>query len=174
MAKKSKNKINIILNSIALIFAVVSICMIFTEVCGINIDGELGYVLTGLQATFGYSKQTAVLGSTVTTTYTMFSFMNLLTYILLVAGVVVMLLRMFKVLKSSAVEYLAAIMFIVAGVLYFVLPNFVIYGNGWADLVELAIKADGIKTTLIGGIIGGVSAVLAGAMVLAKKFVTKK
>lgn len=173
MSKKSKSKINLILNAVGVLFAIVSACMIFTEVCGINVDGEVGYILTGIQATFGYSKQTTVLGSTVTTTYTTFSFMNLLTYILLIAGIVLVVLRIFKVIKSDAIDWGAALLFIVAGVLYFILPSFVVYGAGWADLVELALKADGVKTVLVGSIVGGISAILAGTSVVVSKFIKK-
>lgn len=175
MSKKTKSKLNlnVILYAVAILLAVVSVCMIFTEVCGIKSGDDTGYILTGIQATFGYSKQTTVLGSTVTSTYTVFSFMNLLIYILLIAGVVLALLRLFKVVKSGAMDWVVAALFIVAGILYFVMPNFVVYGAAWEDLVALAMKADAVKTVLAGGIVGGISSIVAGGTVVVNKFIKK-
>jgi len=173
MSKKSKIKNIKIFNIVAIGLALISIGMIFAEVCGINADGKVGYVLTGIQATFGYSKESTVLGSTIITTFTNLSFVNLLMYALLIVGVVLILLKTFKLIKSNSIDWISAIMFIVAGVLYFLLPNFVAYGDGWADLVNFAIKAGGSKVILFGSIIGGLTAILAGVSIVIGKCLKK-
>ena len=173
MSKKLKIQNNKIFNIIAIVLALISIGMIFAEVCGINADGKVGYVLTGIQATFGYSKESTVLGSTIVTTFTNLSFMSLLMYALLIVGVVLIVLRTFKIIKANSIDWISALMFITAGVLYFLLPNFVAYGEGWIDLVNFAIKAGGTKVVLFGSIVGGLTAILAGASIIVSKCLKK-
>lgn len=177
MSKKTKTKsklnIKVILYAVAILLAVISFCTIFTEVCGIKNGDDTSYILTGIQATFGYSKQTTVLGSVVTSTYTVFSFMNLLIYILLVAGIILAVLKAFNIIQSGVIDWTVAVLFIVAGILYFIMPNFVVYGSAWEDLVALAVKADCIKTILVGGVVGGASSIVAGGTIVVSKFVKK-
>lgn len=171
MSKKSKSKINIILYAVAIILAVVAVCMIFVDVSAIAKNGDTGYVLTGIQATFGYSEETKLAGTLV---YTEFSFMNLLVYILLIVGVVLALLRLFKVAKSGVVDWVAIAAFAAAAVLYFIMPSFVVYGKTWSGLVETAIELGSAKTLMVGAIVGGVTSALAAVSLLANKFMAKK
>lgn len=173
MSKKTKSNINVILYAVASVLAVVAICMIFTNVCGIKKGENTNYILTGIQATFGYSKQTTILGTVTTSTFTAFSFMNLLLYILLIAGLIIAVLRTFKIVEPGVIDWVVAGLFLVAGILYFVMPHFVVYGAAWEDFVAIAIKSDGVKTLLVGGIVGGISSILAGGAVLVNKFVKK-
>ncbi len=170
MAKKSKIKQNLLFNVVAILFALVSVCMIFTNVCGIASDGNVGYILTGLQSTFGFSETKTLIGTVV---YTGFSFLNLIPYLLLLVGIVLALLRVLKVLKSGAIDWAVAAMFVVSGVMFFLIPNFVVYGAGWATLVDLALKTGATKALLVGGYVGGISALLAGISVVAGKFAKK-
>jgi len=171
MSKKSKSKINIILYAVALVLAVVAICMIFVDVSAIAKNGETGYVLTGLQATFGYSEETKLAGTLV---YAQFSFMNLLVYILLIVGVVLTLLRLFKVAKSGLIDWVSIAALAAAAVLYFIMPSFVVYGKTWTGLVDTAIELGASKTLMVGAVVGGITSALAAVSLLANKFITKK
>jgi len=177
MAKKSKStkknkKLNsIIFYAIALLLGALAVAMIFANVCGIQNENNMAYELTGIQATFGYSEQTKLLG---TLYYTNFSILNLLVYVLLIAGVMLTILKMFKVIKSGTFDYVIVALFVVAGILYFMVPNFVVYGNDWSTAVNIALKAGGAKVVLAGGIVGGISSILAAVSIIAGKFLAKK
>lgn len=170
MAKKSKSQLNIILYGVAILLAIVSICMMVVNGSALAKDGETAYILTGLQATFGYTEETLI-GNAV---YTQFSFMNLLTYILLAVGIVLVILKMLKVAKSDAINWVAIIVFVAAGILYFMMPNFVVYGKAWSSLVDAALDFGASKTAMVGAIVGGISSILAAATLVAQKLVGKK
>lgn len=171
MSKKSKSKINIILYVGAIVLALVAICMIFVDVSAIAKDGDTVYVLTGLQATFGYSEETKLAGTLV---YTEFSFMNLLVYILLIVGALLALLRLLKVAKSGVIDWVAIAAFTAAAILYFIMPSFVVYGKTWLGLVDTAIELGASKTLMVGAVVGGITSALSAISLLANKFMAKK
>ncbi len=76
--KKSKKQISSIVSLISAALGIVALVMIFLPAIGVK-DTETTY--TGLQIVFGYKGTTGV-------TIFEFSFMNLLTYLLVIAGVV--------------------------------------------------------------------------------------
>lgn len=169
--KKSKGVNKLVFYGITLLLGVLAIAMIFANVCGIQNGDDVAYQLTGIQATFGFSETTKLLGTVV---YTNFSILNLLLYIALLAGVVLLVLKLVKVLKSNVIDYVIAALFVVAGIMYFIIPTFVVYGDAWSSLVNLAIKAGGTKVVMAGGIVGGIASILAGATLVVGKFVAKK
>ncbi len=172
MAKKSKSKskINSVCSLVAIILAVVAIVMIFTDVCGIKTGDKTNFVLTGIQATFGFSEDVKIIGTQV---YSVFSFMNSVVYALVLAAAVLVVLRLCKVLKSGIIDWVAAAMFMISGILFFLMPNFVVYGEAWKGLADTALKLDGVKTILVGAIISGIASILAAGSVIAGKFIKK-
>ena len=88
MAKKKANKqINTIVAFVAALLGLAAICMMFLPAVGIK-DTDTTY--TGMQVAFGYTEVTKVpiIGTEIKATIFNFSFMNMLTYILALVGVV--------------------------------------------------------------------------------------
>ena len=157
--KSSKGGANLYYGCAALL-ALVAVIMIF--VVNLKIVGSLTEVVyyenNGLNAIFGFKDGNIEVYS--------FSFMNLLTYLLLVAGLVLVVLKMFNVVKSKIVDFVAMCLFVVSGIFFFLMPSFAVcpyltaYG---ATTIQLGI----------GAILAGVFA-LVSACVLVLKAVLKK
>lgn len=162
MTKKQK-QLNIILYAVAAVLALVAVCMMFTNVSALKLSGETGNELTGVEATFGYESYGQEVAK--------FSFMNMLTYVLLIAGIVLVALRLFKVLKSEAIDWVIVGLFVVAAVLYFLMPQMVVYTDLIADSIK-TMKAS--KVLQVGSIIGGITSALAACSVVAKRLLGKK
>lgn len=126
MAKK-KFGIGTIVASIAILLGIAAIVMMFVP--QLNYNSATGLVkgdpLNGLQITFGYSNE--VLGKQVPVLD--FSFMNLLTYILVLVGIVFALLAIMGKLGKIA-PIVAAAAFIVAGVFFFCAEQFMMVHVG--------------------------------------------
>lgn len=142
----------------AAVLALVAILMMF--VTNINIVGKLSnevhYACNGLQTVFGYKDGNLEVYS--------FSFMNLLAYLLVIAGLVLVLLKLANASNSNIVDILAICVLLVGGVLFFLMPSLAVCPYA-SSLVTLQLG--------IGAIIGGVLAIL-GAVVVALKLVLKK
>ena len=159
--KKSGVSISKICLALGLLLGVAAICMMF--VGGVT-WGNATY--TGLQTAFGYTKETDVLVATAKTEIFAFSFMNLLTYILALAGVVLCLLNMLAHKSSKLFAFVSAAAFIVSAVFFFLTPQFsipMILGKSVQGSAELALG--------IGSILGGVFSGIAGVSTLASCFV---
>ena len=161
---------SLIFNLLAIAFAVLAIFMIFANVSGVSKGNHLEYAITGIQATFGFSESTKLFGLLINT---QFSFLNLNIYILLISGVILTILRVSKLLKSNIIDWVALGIFFAAGILYFVMPHFVIYGSAWKGAVNILLDANYVKTPLVGSIIGGLSSIAAASLILIDKL-TKK
>ncbi len=170
MAKKKTGKISVgtIVAGIAILLGIAAIVMMFVP--QLNYQSATGLVkgdpLNGMQITFGYS--TEVLGSTVTKLD--FSFMNLLTYILALVGIVFAVLALMGKLGKIA-PIVAAAAFIVSGVFFFCAEQFMVVHVG--DLTGDAAQkvSDAFKelyTLGAGAIVGGILSILAGVSVGAK------
>lgn len=168
MAKKKANKqINVIVAFVAAVLGVAAICMMFLPAIGIK-DTDTTY--TGMQVAFGYTEVTKVpvIGTEIKTTIFNFSFMNLLTYLLALVGVV------FSVLAalgkgSKFANFVAAAAFGVAGVFFFLTVQYSIPNE---DLQKIFSSLGGdIKANLTlayGAIVGGVLSLVAALANLAK------
>lgn len=159
--KKSGVSISKICLALGLLLGVAAICMMFVT----SVEFK-GLTYTGLQTAFGYTKETDVLVATAKTEVFAFSFMNLLTYILALAGVVLCLLNMLAHKSSKLFAFVSAAAFIVSAVFFFLTPQFsilMVLGKSVQGSVELALG--------IGSILGGVFSGIAGLSTLASCFV---
>lgn len=160
MAKR-KSSIGKPLSFVAAVLGLAAVVMLFLPAIGIK-DTDTTY--TGLQITFGYKE--SLLGFE----YTVFnfSFMNLLTYILAVVGIV------FSVLSavgkgSKFAAFIAAAAFAVSGVFFFLSVSYTLPNEDASKIISF-VGGD-IKDALTlayGAIIGGVASLLAAVCNLGK------
>ena len=160
MAKRKSN-LGKPLSFVAAVLGLVAVVMLFLPAIGIK-DTDTTY--TGLQITFGYKD--SLLGFE----YTVFdfSFMNLLTYILAVVGIVFSVLSaMGKGSKFAA--FIAAAAFAVSGVFFFLSVSYTLPNEDASKIISF-VGGD-IKDALTlayGAIIGGVASLLAAVCNLGK------
>jgi len=160
MAKR-KSSVGKPLSFVAAVLGLVAVVMLFLPAIGIK-DTDTTY--TGLQITFGYKE--SLLGFE----YTVFdfSFMNLLTYILAVVGIVFSVLSaMGKGSKFAA--FIAAAAFAVSGVFFFLSVSYTLPNEDASKIISF-VGGD-IKDALTlayGAIIGGVASLLAAVCNLGK------
>lgn len=160
MAKRKSN-LGKPLSFVAAVLGLAAVAMLFLPAIGIK-DTDTTY--TGLQITFGYKE--SLLGFE----YTVFdfSFMNLLTYILAVVGIVFSVLSaMGKGSKFAA--FIAAAAFAVSGVFFFLSVSYTLPNEDASKIISF-VGGD-IKDALTlayGAIIGGVASLLAAVCNLGK------
>lgn len=166
MAKKKKGlSLGKILGFVVALLGLVAICMVFVdavttgdkEVFGVTVEGVK---YSGIKLIFGVKENDMAVLS--------FSFMALIPVILVLAGTVLSVLNALKD-DAKLVNFIIAGMFVVAGVLYFIMPNFMVFADTLAGAVakELEFKL------AVGSIIAGICSVLAGVISLAKPFLKK-
>lgn len=149
------------------VLAAVAFIMLFLPVIGIK-DTDTTY--TGLNVAFGYSTKVILAEVKVLE----FSFMNLLTYILVVAAAVLAVLKLF--MKDTKVLTLViAALLIVAGVFFFLTVQFTNPNTNASNVIK-AIGGDirGGLTLAYGSYIGGIAAILGGAVACCEFLVVKK
>ncbi len=160
MAKR-KSSLGKPLAFVAAVLGLAAVVMLFLPAIGIK-DTDTTY--TGLQITFGYKE--SLLGFE----YTVFdfSFMNLLTYILAVVGIV------FSVLSamgkgSKFASFIAAAAFAVAGVFFFLSVSYTMPNEDASKIISaFGGNIKDALTLAYGAIIGGVAALLAALCNLCK------
>lgn len=165
--KKTKSQISSIAPFLSALLGIAAIVMIFLPAIGIK-DSDTTY--TGIQVVFGYTAKT-MLGDVV---HLNFSFMNLLTYILVAGGVVFTVLGMLGK-GSKFASFISAVAFIVAGVFFFLTVSYCVPNEGLENIIKglgsLLGQSSSIKDSLTlaaGSIIGGILSILAGLCSLAK------
>lgn len=162
MAKKKKTQsLNKILLALAALLGVASFCMMFVSAA---IIPDTDYAYTGANLTFGYKQ------SLVNYEYVLFnfSFMNLLTYILVVVGVVFAVLAVLGKLGKIA-PLVASVAFLVAGIFFFcsiafcaLNENFDNFTSGLTSIFSGTKKSGkDILSLGAGAIVGGVLSLLA-------------
>ena len=160
MAKRKSN-LGKPLSFVAAVLGLVAVVMLFLPAIGIK-DTDTTY--TGLQITFGYKDSVLGLEYTVFD----FSFMNLLTYILAVVGIVFSVLSaMGKGSKFAA--FIAVAAFAVSGVFFFLSVSYTLPNEDASKIISF-VGGD-IKDALTlayGAIIGGVASLLAAVCNLGK------
>ncbi len=164
--KKDKKQISNIVSFVQAVLGIVAIIMIFIPAISIK-DTKTTY--TGLQIAFGY-KESTLLGEVVTFN---FSFMNLLTYLLAIAGVVFTILGMLGK-GSKFATFIACACFLVSGIFFFLSISFCLPNNTASDLTNiLGGNIKDVYTLGAGSIIGGIlcilSALFAGYNILSSK-----
>ena len=164
MAKKksSKKLLGSILSGVTILFAIVAFCMIFVK----SVKVMSGVSFTGAQTVFGYTWKKEVLGTTLSAKILDFSFMNLLPYLLLIAGILFAALG-YAGKSGFLMNILATAAFVVAAVFFFLAPQFVVVAESGSSIVDSAVnsivsalKDDG-ATVAIGGILAGVFSAIA-------------
>ena len=149
--KQSKNALNVYYCG-ALLLGLIALIMIFVN--NVNIvgaySGEVHYAGSGLWAVFGHTTDNNI-------SVFSFSVMNLITYLLVIAGMVLIGLKMGKVLKSKVVDLVAIGLFVVGGIFFFLVPAFAIssYANALGSLVSLKLGVGAI----VAGVLSLVSAI---------------
>ena len=163
MAKKMK--ISSLLTALAAILGVVAIIMLFVPAIGWkNLDGTF----KGMDVVFGCKGK----GTEISTLN--FSFMNLLTYILVLAGTVLSLLNVLVKKPSKLFSLIAAVAFLVAGIFFFCTLSFTSFNDVLTTLPGMFGKD--IKSAFelaAGSIVGGVLSILS-AICAASPFFLKK
>lgn len=166
MVKKKNNGLGKILSFVALALGVVALCMIFVTVVATPDKTTLGVTVegikvSGLKAAFGYSEEDVA--------NLAFSFMALLPWILVLAGVVLSALNTFAKKASKVLDFVAVIAFVAAGVLFFIMPSFLVF----AETVPGAILEALEWKLAVGAIVAAICSIVAGALVLAKNLLKK-
>jgi hypothetical protein len=154
---------------IAAALGVVAIIMLFLPAVVIpatKLTEEVNY--NGWQAIFGLTETSKVLGNEVKTEYLVFSFMNLLTLILVAAGIVLCVLS-FLGKGNKFFAFIAIACFIVAAVFFFLTLKFTTAGSVYAiNLIGQELSQAEAKKGWalgVGPIIGGILSILAGLVV---------
>lgn len=146
----------------AVVLAVVAIIMMFVPAITIYEGTNLEKTFSGLQVIFGYVEK----GNYTEFAWFDFSFMNLLTYILFIAGVVVLVLNMFG--KSGKFgSFIALGCFVVATVFSFCALGFVVPAS---DIVKAFIE-EGEFVLAAGPIVAGIMGILSSGICAVKIFV---
>lgn len=163
--KKTKNLLGMLLPVAAALLAVVAFCMMFVPAVQrvSSISDKLIISYTGAQVTFGYTEpntDAAILG---------FSFMNFVPYLLLLVGIAFSVLSVLGKLGKIA-PIVSAACFLVAGILFFLAPQMMVYATDSKDL------ADGLKEGLslgAGAIVAGIMSILSALASAALLFANK-
>lgn len=171
MAKKKKanNQLIQLVTLATIIFGVVALITMFLPTIGIK---DTDTTFTGLQTAFGYSKDT-LLGKA---TYFGFSFMNLLTYVLALAGVLIAVLGLVKNDFASAMfRLIATACFVASAIFFFTSVSFSTPNETLNTFVSgLGGNIKEALTLAYGAIMGGIAASLAAACEVLLAFVFKK
>lgn len=158
MAKKKKFKLSGYCDFAAILFGVAAFCMMFLT-CVKFSGSVLSKEFTGYQVAFGYSEKSG----SVSVQILAFSFMNLLPYILVVAGVAATALCAFGRRSSGFLGAIAFAAFVVAAVFFFLAANFVV-------LPESSVLSKENFALAIGSILSGSFSIVAALCFVAKRF----
>lgn len=168
MAKKKGGlDLGKILYAVAAVLGVVAVCMLFVEAVKVP-DSKLGSLkiegngYSGAQVAFGYTNDSdvAILN---------FSFLALLPSLLALAGAVLSILKIALKKSSKLLDFVSIGCFVVAGILFFIMPNFMVF----ADNIVAKVIAEADFVLAIGSIVAAVCSLLAGAAVLVKNLLKK-
>ena len=174
MAKK-KNSVSKYTSLLAILLAIASACMIFCTAIVYKVSDSADPInFTGMQVTFGYTSTKNILEGITSAikiegsiNYFAFSFLNLLPYILLLAGIVFAVLKVVGGKSNSKMfSLVAAACFIAGGVLMFCVVPFSVLGTN--ELVQtFSVLKKQYMSLGVGAIVGGVLGILGGTVELA-------
>ncbi len=173
MAKKSANSVAKWIPLVGAVLGLAAVVMLFVDAIAIEVlNTRTAY--TGLQVTFGFTKETEVLGSTVSTKMVEFSFMNLLAYLCAIGGIVLAVLSALGK-GSKFFSFIAAALFVVAAVLFFLtLANTMMTVWKEAELTAEQLKDARSNYSLQAGpIVAGVCSILAAISCVVPVFLKK-
>lgn len=144
------NKIKKFAPLAAAVAAVIALIMIFLP--AIVVEEE---TYSGLKVIFGYTEKQSGMGLTLEVELFAFSFMNLLTYLLVIAGGVCGVLAFMKSDKPIF-AWIAAACLALAGIFFFCSVGFTVLSK---DLVDLGATKENFKLGA-GAVIGGIVSIL--------------
>ena len=171
MAKKKilNKELKGILSIAGIILGAIAVIMMFLPAIGIK-DSE---TYTGLQLAFGYKTTNDTLLGTVTTVHFDFSFMNLLTYLLLIGGVVFSVLSFIN-RGGKFASFIAMGLTLVAGIFFFLTISFSVPGANIKVAQPSLILLENVKEGFVlgvGSIVGGIVSLLSCACLAVRTFV---
>ena len=156
--------------AVAVVFGVIAICLMFVNSTNyVTIAGdskEVAKAYTGFQTVFGY-KETGLLG---TAEVLKFSFLNLLSYLLVLAGTVLSLLSLLLKKKNKVFDFVAAVLFVVGGVMLFLQPVFTVAVEGYVYQGLLVTTKFELG---VGAVLSAVLSIVAGCTVCTKAILKK-
>lgn len=141
--------LNKILNFVMIICFVAAIAMIFLPAIGSGDDAW-----NGLKVVFGYTEKSGVTFLKMKAEVFKFSFMNLLTYILVLVALVLTLLQVLTG-KNNIFAYVTVLCSLVAGIFFFLTKNFTVLGDAtslFADKEAFVKNAELGVGPILGGI----------------------
>ena len=157
----------------AAVLGLVSILMMFAPGVQYTVDaGLLGKSVTaytGAQITFGYTEKTGTPLGEISAKVFNFSFMNLLTYILVLAGLVLAVLAI--VFKCKYIAPVAAGCFLIAGIFYFLAVPFCAPAIENSDALATYKEALSLGA---GAIVAGILSIISAVLCVLKTLVFKK
>ncbi len=156
--KKSQTAKYALFGAVALGF--IAIIMSFLPAIAVK-DTDTTY--NAWQVMFGYTETTKLLGSEVKTKVLEFSFLNLLAYLFIIGGVVLVALNAFTKKANKFFVFIACALFILAAVLVFMTVNLTVLPENAQKVLDMANKSHGDVYSLgVGAIIAGICSILAG------------
>lgn len=153
MKKKNKSFFTLdnILTLVAIILSVVAICMIFAnfvELGAASSSFKISYeaaTYSGIEAVFGKDGVFK------------FSFMNLLTYILVIVCLLICMLKIFGVWKNKSADIILTILFLISAIFFFCSGAFCVLEKTTTPIVNgITIT----KTIKVGAIVSGICMIL--------------
>ncbi len=163
MTKQSLNKLEKLFYILAIVLAVASIALIFTtavmptEFTGVKQKIDGGFY--GYEIVFGI-KDGELTGLK-------FSFLALLPYLFVIAGIVLVILRLIKKITSRKYDYLISLLFLIATILFMFSNFFLVFSS---NLVGELFSSFSYRISY-GTIISGVCSFLAGGLVIANAII---
>lgn len=154
--KKSKSNSGKILGILAALLGIVAVCMIFVETVKVPDTKVLDVGYTGLEVAFGFKESDIGVFA--------FSFMALLPYLLAVGGVIVSVLNATSKKGNKMLDFVSAVLFVVAGVFFFLMPGFVVGADTALGKIAGAIEYE----LATGAIVSAISAIVAGVFAVVK------
>lgn len=125
----NKKTIKLLFICCEVVLAVAAFCMLFLPAVGIK-DSDTTY--SGMNVTFGYSVKVLLEVKVFE-----FSFMNLLTYILVLAAIVLIILK-FVFKKRMLFNLLIALILVVAGIFFFLTKQFTLLNESAVNVTNFA------------------------------------
>ncbi len=169
MKSKKAKSLSKILSLISAILAVVAVVMIFLpQVHEANFDMDLN----GLKIAFG-SNEFKIGSAKIDVA---FSFLNLLAYIFVVAGLLISALQLAGFFKGKLMSLIAALALIAGGVMFFFAVNFSSYAYGLGSNKATYKFTESLLFSFelgYGAIVGGITAILSGLCMLGRTALSK-
>lgn len=176
MSSRKKNSLSNIFTIVEIALALVAFITMFLPTVIIK-DSDQTYL--GMQIAFGY---TQTLGKIIKVDIKLFaaSFMAMLPYFLAIVVAIMAAIKMVKKdLNNTVVKFVIALCLLVAGILFIMMPNFIVYGtedqlSEFFQSINIAFKTNPAETFAIttGAIIGVIASFL-GAVTAALDIVKK-